>query len=106
LPRRLDTASLSVANARGRLERVGSTVNERFSWQLGQAAARLADLSPVSILARGYAIARNDEGTIVRHVSEAPVGGRVAVTLSDGVIDCTVDAACELDPLQALHRRV
>ena len=106
LPRRLDTASLSVSNARGRLERVGSTVNERFSWQLGQAAARLADLSPVSILARGYAITRNDEGAIVRHVSEAPVGGRVAVTLSDGVIDCTVDAACELDPLQALHRRV
>ena len=102
LPIRLEKEGASLENARGRLQRAGSTMSERFTWQLGQAAARLEDLSPVAILSRGYAITRNECGDIVRRIAEAPVGTAVSVTLSDGVLDCTVNGATVKDPLEAL----
>ena len=102
LPGQLQAASASVDTARNRLARVGTTMGDRFAWQVGQAAARLDDLSPVSILARGYAVTRNEEGAIVRRVVEAPVGSRVSVTLSDGALDCTVLDSKEQDPLESL----
>ena len=103
LPSQLERAESLLDASKGRLARAGASMNERFSWQVGQAAARLSDLSPVSILARGYAIARNEEGAFVRHVGQAPVGRNLSVALSDGVLDCEVLAARELDPLEALR---
>jgi len=103
LPGQLMTVNASVDAAHARLARVGATMGDRFSWQVGQAAARLDDLSPVSILARGYAVTRNEEGAIVRHVAEAPVGSHVSVTLSDGALDCAVLDAQEQDPLESLR---
>lgn len=102
LPNQVERASAAVDNARGRMLRAGTTLGDRFTWEVGQVASRLDDLSPVSILARGYAITRTAEGTIVRKVSEVADGADISVTLSDGVLDCTVNQASRKDPLKAL----
>ena len=44
------------------------------------------------MLGRGYAIARNEEGAVVKHVAAAPVGSRVGISVSDGVLACRVEA--------------
>lgn len=58
---------------------------------LAVSAARLQDLSPLSVLSRGYAIAYDEEGHVVSEVSAAAPGDRLAVRVSDGTIDCTVN---------------
>ena len=98
----VDSPRSDTASREGRLARCGSQLTERFAWQLGQAAGRLDDLSPVSALARGFAIARDERGGIVRHVAQAPVGSTVQVTVSDGAIVCCVQEAREGDPLKTI----
>ena len=102
LPLQVERLGLSVKSLNDRLARVGSTVNDRFAYQVGQKASRLADLSPVNTLARGYAVARGERG-IVRHVSEAPAGSSLFVAVSDGVFDCIVKDTREVSPLDALR---
>ena len=53
-------------------------------------AARLDDLSPVNTIARGYSIARDEQGGILKTVSQAPIGSQVSVTLVDGSLTCDV----------------
>ena len=104
LPLQLERNGTLVADMRGRLGRVGKRATERFEYQLGKAASRMADLSPVNTLARGYSVARDAEGAIVRRVGEVEEGGSVSVTVSDGVLDCTVEKARAIDPLEALRK--
>jgi exodeoxyribonuclease VII large subunit len=57
-------------------------------------AGRLETLSPLGVLARGYAVAWNDERTaILRRASTITPGDRIHVTLHEGEIDCTVTDA-------------
>lgn len=55
----------------------------RASGALGPLDAHLAQLSPLKILDRGYAIAERD-GKIVKSPADAPVGSDVTVRLSKG----------------------
>lgn len=81
--------------ARGRLVSAGEHLPERFAASVAVNAARLHDLSPLMVIARGYAIARTREGALVRSVREAPDGAALTVTVADGEIDCTVnDTRC------------
>ncbi len=54
-------------------------------------AARLHDLSPLNILSRGYAIAYDNKGNVLKEATSAEAGDKVCVRLSEGSIDCTVD---------------
>lgn len=58
---------------------------------LAAQAARLHALSPLAVLARGFAVARKD-GRILRSVDDAPPGTTVELVLKDGTLDATVDA--------------
>jgi exodeoxyribonuclease VII large subunit len=56
-------------------------------------AGRLENLSPLAVLARGYAVCWNAEKTaIVRHAATVSPGDRVHVTLHEGELDCEVRA--------------
>lgn len=76
-----------------RLAVSGGNMLVPFEHQVGLKAARLDDLSPLAVLGRGYSIARDGQGSIVRSVSQAPAGSSLHVSVSDGTLDCTVDAA-------------
>jgi exodeoxyribonuclease VII large subunit len=54
-------------------------------------AARLESLSPLAVLARGYAVCWNEDRTaIIRDASTVANGERVHVTLERGELDCAV----------------
>ena len=60
-------------------------------------AARLGDLSPLGVIARGYSIARDERGAIVKSIESAPVGSALHVTVSNGVLACRVEDARRIE---------
>ncbi len=57
---------------------------------LKNAASALDHLSPLGILARGYALALGDKGAI-RSVGDVSKGDKLKIILKDGTIDCTAE---------------
>jgi exodeoxyribonuclease VII large subunit len=53
--------------------------------------ARIHAADPRRILNRGYALAVDESGMVLKGVSGRKVGDRVSVMFADGIIDCTVD---------------
>jgi exodeoxyribonuclease VII large subunit len=58
----------------------GTAAHER----LAAVAGRLEALSPVAVIARGYAVARDGHGQVVRNLGMAPPGSAVSVRVEDG----------------------
>ena len=58
---------------------------ERFSVAVG----KLQSLSPLAVLSRGYAIAFDEKGRIIKRAENVGQGERVRVRLADGEMDCT-----------------
>ena len=54
-------------------------------------AAKLDALSPLKVLARGYSIARNADGTPLRTAAQVSPGEKIDLTLSDGALRCAVE---------------
>ena len=52
--------------------------------------AKLDAMSPLKVLTRGYAMAQDDAGQVIRSVSQDSAGDRITVRLSDGSVDATV----------------
>ncbi len=59
--------------------------------QFGVAAAELDAMSPLRTLERGYAIAQNARGAIVREASAVSAGDELHVRLWKGAVDCRVE---------------
>jgi exodeoxyribonuclease VII large subunit len=86
---------------RGKTERLSRsrqllTINLRAGLQrqrsrMEVAAGRLDALSPLAILARGYAICRDAGGGVVRYAENVRTGDGVRVTLAKGELDCRVE---------------
>ena len=64
---------------------------ERLRQQFGFSVAALEAMSPLKVLERGYAIAQDASGKIVRDASAASVGDALRVRLWKGSLDCRVD---------------
>jgi len=77
-------------------ERLGAAIvqrRQRLEGRLGDLTGRLEALSPLGVLARGYAVCWNANRTaIVRDASAVSVGDDVAITLHQGQLTCTVTA--------------
>lgn len=58
--------------------------------QLDLLSAKLAMLSPLASLARGYAICRRPDGTVVSNVGQVSIGEQVLVMLADGSLTAAV----------------
>lgn len=54
-------------------------------------AASLDAMSPLSVLARGYAIATDEAGTAIKSVKALNEGERISVRLDDGTAECRVE---------------
>jgi len=57
---------------------------------MSELCAKLDALSPLSVLKRGYSVAENEEGQIVKSAKGLYVGENLLLTLSDGKIKCEV----------------
>jgi len=63
---------------------------ERRAQDLGNLAARLDSLSPLSVLNRGYSITQKENGSILRDASEAAKGDKLKIRLAHGKLDAEV----------------
>jgi exodeoxyribonuclease VII large subunit len=80
-----------------RLERTGdrlgagiAAVLERGRARLDRSAASLEALSPLRVLGRGYAVARDDAGRVLRRVADFPAGAAFRLTVRDGDVAARV----------------
>ena len=75
-------------------EQLARTMRERQATgrrRLETALAKLDSLSPLGVLARGYAVCwKDDRSAIVRRGAEVAVGDAVRVTLHEGALRCNV----------------
>lgn len=81
----------------GRMRYVGHDVVARCGSEVSVQAARLHDLSPLTVLARGYSVARDAQGRVVRSVGEVRPYDKVELTVSDGIISCEVRDAKRIE---------
>ncbi len=80
----LDRAQVQLISA---ASKVVSARKERFS----ALAASLDAMSPLKVLGRGYAIARKEDGTILRSAEDVKSGDRLTIRLQKDEIPCTAD---------------
>jgi exodeoxyribonuclease VII large subunit len=83
LRRRVDE---STANLRARSDRVFIAKRRRFE----AAALQLEERSPFQLLERGYAIAYDRSGKVLRSPEQVAIGEDIAVRLARGQLDATV----------------
>lgn len=102
---RLDTAAIRLreadvrrvlSNRRGKLDLSVSALEALTRKQLSRnrqrfavAAGRLASLSPLAVLSRGYAIAFDRSGRVITRAGEVGKGELVRVRVAEGEMDCT-----------------
>jgi exodeoxyribonuclease VII large subunit len=86
--RSLERERQRLVHSRTRLNRVPALALERKRASLEHAHGRLLALSPRSTLARGYAIVRTADGTVVSPPSS---GEHVDVEVAEGTFGATVD---------------
>ena len=90
IPRSLSRSRDRSEQLASRLSAVGSQIARPAESTLARFAASLDALSPLSVLARGYAIARGPKGGVVKDAAELARGDGVRVLLGSGSFDATV----------------
>jgi len=63
------------------------TGRERYA----RGAAALDAMSPLKVLGRGYAIARREDGALIKSASDVAAGDRITVRLKEDEIRCAVE---------------
>ena len=75
-------------------QRMGLTAHRQLSrrqQRFATLAASLDAMSPLAVLGRGYAVARDEQGKILKSWRETAPGSRVSVTLGEGGFTAVVD---------------
>ena len=75
-------------------ERLGRALSARLTQEKGRygaLAGKLDAMSPLKVLARGYAAAETEQGTIIHSVKDVQTGQRLSLRVSDGRIPCRVE---------------
>jgi exodeoxyribonuclease VII large subunit len=93
IPERLRRDGEAVRLLERGLSAGGGRALERATEAAARCAARLADLSPLGILARGYAVCYGPDGrSVVRSAAALSPGDRVSVRLHEGSAGCLVES--------------
>ena len=71
--------------------RIGQSLIKPFESQAAITTSRLNDLSPLKILERGWSIARDESGSILRSVSQVKPHDQISVQLIDGTVVARVE---------------
>jgi exodeoxyribonuclease VII large subunit len=64
---------------------------DRRANRLGRLADKLEALSPLAALKRGFAVAQDEHGRVLRRVGDFPRGGRFRLRVTDGRVDCRTE---------------
>jgi exodeoxyribonuclease VII large subunit len=63
---------------------------EKSGARLTAHGARLDALSPLKVLGRGYAVARDDQGVVLKRVAQLQPGKEFRLRVTDGEVDARV----------------
>ena len=91
MPRLLSLEKRGLAASGERLKSTGKNLLAPYANGLGLAAARLNDLSPLAVMARGYSIGRTPEGKVVSSVAQISQGDELDIQMRDGLARCRVE---------------
>ena len=75
---------------KGRVFSAQSRVIHEHKQRFIAATAKLDAMSPLKVLIRGYAMAQDEDKTVVRSVKQVEAGEKLYISLSDGVLTTTV----------------
>lgn len=75
---------------KGRVFTAQTSVIQGHKQRFIAATAKLDAMSPLKVLTRGYAMAQNENKTVVRSVKQVKTGEKLYVSVSDGVLTTTV----------------
>lgn len=93
---RLQNQDQRLDNWEERLKRAMKTRLQKAQQKLESAAGKLATLSPLNVLARGYSLTRTlPKKEIVRSVGQVDVGDKIEIVLPDGAIKAEVTRSSE-----------
>jgi exodeoxyribonuclease VII large subunit len=87
----VEREGVRLERAHERLRRAPTLAVERKRAALENTAAKLAALSPLQTLGRGYAIVRTEQGVVVASSEDVSTGAHVDVTLADGAFGARVE---------------
>ena len=90
LPRSLAMRRDALDGTSRRVAAAGARLLAPHEARLAKAAASLDALSPLKVLARGYAITRDGEGHVVSDASKLARGDEISVLLGAGTVNATV----------------
>lgn len=95
LPRMIERRADQLDGSALRMSAAARRLLTPYEARMSRAAASLDALSPLKVLARGYAITRDGEGHVVSQASQVSVGDEVSVLLGAGSIRAEVTAVEE-----------
>ena len=104
----------SLQKARGQLRQALQRSMDRRHRRVVESSRMLNNLSPLPTLARGYAVLRNDQGTVVSDASALRSGqkifaqlhdGRLTAAVTDIAIGATLDTAADASPKPSRNPR-
>nr|MBA3442144.1 hypothetical protein [Pyrinomonadaceae bacterium] len=74
--------------------------------QLAVAVAALDALSPLAVLQRGYALAQNEAGDLLRSARSVSVGDSLRLQLAEGVVRCRVEQVDMVEQVEPVEEEV
>ena len=75
----------------GKLKSGGENLCNKKRNSFVSLTAKLDAMSPLKVLSRGYAMVENEQGSVLRSVSQFSPGSHFSVRFADGVVDATAD---------------
>ncbi len=86
----VDTKRMELDYVRSKLASVAESGTAARRRQLVRLASSLDAMSPLKVLSRGYCVAENESGAIIRKTDDTEISDSISIRLSDGHIKCVV----------------
>ncbi len=87
----LQDKGLLLDKLHSRLALLGQSRVDKENRRFAQLTAALDALSPLKVLARGYAMAQTRDGTVIKSAAQVETGQHIRLQLGQGVLGCTVE---------------